>query len=75
MERYGTWHGIPIACFGVRKTSNYEEPFAFNIAVNNMSDVMSHKDAELPRGHSYDIQSSAGVWGYRTVTTGKSKRL
>lgn len=67
--------GIPQAYLGLRNWLKYDEPFKFNIAVNDMSDVARHEDAELPRNNNYSVQSSAANWNYNLVTTGKSKRL
>lgn len=75
MARYGTIQGIPKSCFGVRNWLKYEEPRPFNIIVNDMSDVLKHKDAALPKSCNYGIQSSTMDWCYTTGTTGKRKRL
>lgn len=75
MERYGTIQGILRECFGLRNWLKYDEPFCFNIAVNDMAEVIKHDDAPLPHAYRYSIQSSCGGGNYRVATTGKSKRL
>lgn len=52
-----------------------KEPFMFNIVVNDMSDVMKHKDVELPRKSNYGIKGSSADWSYNIVIPGKNKRL
>ena len=49
-ERY---EAIPKSYYGKRNWLKYVQPFTFNIIVNDMRDVKSHKDAKLIRGDSY----------------------
>lgn len=44
----------------------YAEPFKFNIIVNDMKDVIAHKDIGLAKRQNFGIQSSTGEWGFRT---------
>ena len=62
--RYKLYCGVPEKDIGWRHWYKYAQPFEFGIAVNNMADVMKHKDIELPRIDNYSIQSSSGDWGF-----------
>ncbi|MCH5157457.1 MAG: hypothetical protein J1G02_06260 [Clostridiales bacterium] len=60
-ENKSTWNTygrLNPSLWGVRSWGNYAEPFAFNITVNDMAEVLRHKDISLIRRESYGIQSS-----------------
>ena len=44
--------------WGVRSWGKYEEPFAFNIVVNDMTEVQNHEDVPLTQTETFGIQSS-----------------
>lgn len=75
MKVYSSDCGIPMECFGLRNWLKYAEPFTFNIVVNDMQNVMRHKDKPLPKSLSWSVQSSAASWNYNLAVTGKRKGL
>ena len=57
-------YGSAIArALGKRSWGIYKEPLQFNIAVNEMADVVKHKDIPLARTNSHGIQSTLGGCG------------
>ena len=44
--------------WGLRRWGKYEKPMPFNIIVNEMVDVVKHKDTQLPRKETFGLTSS-----------------
>lgn len=51
-------YGIRKTDYGIRHWSSYEQPYQFNITVNEMRDVKRHADVGFAKTPLFDIQSS-----------------
>ena len=51
-------HGIPLVYFGIRHWHKFAKPYEFNIAVNDMSDVLKHNGTGTKRQRKMAISNS-----------------